>query len=186
MSMEIGQFLVADPYPRLIEDLKHLIEKLIINNIGNINPLFNNGIDNINMILNTLFSSTDDNKTIFIYCVFIFLMFYTEFINKSLGEETHKIYTYLKDPTNKKYKINYSIIDSVYVIIASLIETNIKTKNDNFLKTFDIILTKNIDIIQENKDIDYDPLKTPVIKELLQILSPAFDTINVYNLVVPK
>lgn len=158
----------------LVEDIKNNILTLLNNNL-----LIDNSIDIINFVLNKLFDKSKDERDFFIKLSFVFLMFYTEFINNELEEETKKIYRYIN--YSELYKINYKIIDSIYVLIASLIESDIKDNSNNFLVTFDTVISNNIKKYQKNKSIDYDPYKTPIIKEVLTIFEPVFDSINLYD-----
>ena len=100
-----------------------------------------------------------------------------------MESENKKIYDYIKNYGQREYKINYNIFDSVYVLIASLIEADYSKnsgKGKRFLKIFDFQLTKNINILQEDEKINHDPMKTPIISEILTIINPSLDKMNFY------
>lgn len=162
----------------LIENIKNYIELMLV---VNINYIIDKQIDITNFIINSLFNNTKDKRLILLRVIFVFLMLYTEFINKSLEEETNAIYSYLQNRDISTYKINYKILDSIYVVISSLIEADLKDKSTNFVKLYDRLLTKNIKILQEDERVDYDPYKTPVICNILFIAIPLFNSIGLYK-----
>ena len=162
----------------LINTLKSIVEVMVLNNI-------NLNIDSVNTIINSLFDQFEvggmNGRRDFLKNVFVFLMFYTEFINKNLEFETIKIYEYIKSNGSTCYKINYQILDSVYVIIASLIEADLRKKDSSLIKSFDYVLTRNINKLQNDERIDFNPYKTPVISDILSIIIPIFDGVNFVN-----
>ena len=164
-------------------NIKEYIEIMLKNNS---NIIIDKNFDIINYIIDLLFNKSKDKRIIFLRVIFVFLMFYTEFINPEIQEETNKIYLYLnfKDINSKIYKINYNLLDSIYVIIASLIESDLKdliNDNNNFIKLFDNTLTKNIKKLQNDERVNYDPYKTPVICDIISFVIPVFDSINLYD-----
>lgn len=165
--------------------LKSLIINLIKINVNDFEGEFNEKVDYVNIMINSLFPETKNQKMLLLQIITLFLILYTNFINKDLEDETDKIYNYIKFYGEKKYKINYDILDSTYVLIASLIEADLKNKN-GLLKSFDFVLTKNINILQKREDIDYDPYKTPVICEIFHLIVPIFDTLNIYDIINRK
>lgn len=167
----------------IIESLKIIILKFIKNNLE---EFFNNKTEYIDEMLFFLFPDNSNQRILLLKVATLFLILYTEFYNKELENETTKIYDYVNFYGQRKYKINYKILDSVYVLIGSLIESDSKIKNNNLLKTFDNVLTKNIDKLQEREDIDYNPYKTPVIREILDLIIPLFDSLKIYNLINNK
>uniref|UniRef100_A0A6C0BDF2 Uncharacterized protein n=1 Tax=viral metagenome TaxID=1070528 RepID=A0A6C0BDF2_9ZZZZ len=165
-----------DSFSYLIKNVEELTKVIILNNID-----IDDGSDLINKILNSLFKKSKNERVHLLQVCFLFLMFYTEFVNKDLQNETSKIYEYIKSYGTKIYKTNHKIIDSVYIIIASLIDADFKTKTNEFIKSFDHMLTRNITIIQDDKRIDFDPYKTPIISEILSIFRPYFDFFGLYE-----
>lgn len=163
---------------KIIFLLKETTKNIIVENLK---ITIDEKSDFVNNIINSIFEISTDKKVIFVRVVFVFLMIYTEFVNNEIELETKKIYLYVKFYGNFNYKINYNIIDSVYVIVASLLETYSRPNIKNFLTTFDRILTKNIKKYQEDKRIDYDPHKTPVICDILKIMEPIFDSVDLYD-----
>lgn len=136
-------------------------------------------IDDLNEMINSLFPEHQCERQRLLQTSFIFLMIYSEFFNRELKSETDKIFEYIINYNNIKYNINREIKDTVYVLISSLIDADQKSKNSDFLKKFDLLLTRNIERLQMREDINYNPLETPVIKELLPILVPLFDMIQI-------
>lgn len=167
-----------DEIDKIIILLKESTQNIIVKNLKTV---INEKTDIVNDIINSLFTFSTDKKIVFVRVVFVFLMIYTEFINNDIELETKKIYLYVKFYGNFDYKINYNIVDSVYVIVASLIESDLKRNRYNFLILFDRILTKNIKKYQEDKRIDYDPHKTPVISDILKFMEPIFDSVDLYD-----
>lgn len=183
------------------------IKKLINGNNGNKENRENNGDkenngDNENNknkennvldhIINSLFNFTHNESLIFVQWSFVVLLLHSQYIipeDKILEEETYRIYDCILSLKDNSYivnfKINFKLEDSLYLLVTSILQSYIKTLNNkeenNILKVLDNILTKNIDRIQKNKSINYEPMKTPIIKEILPIIVPFLDTFEVYS-----
>lgn len=142
--------------------------------------IFNKSIDELNLILNGLFSDHKNKRELAIQCVFLFFVFYLNGKDSRLKIEAVKMHKYIAFPDLYNYTVNTDIYDSVYLILISLMESDRKTrKNGGFLKKFDQILVRNIEAAQSHPDISFDPKKTPITSELLLILSSLFDTIDI-------
>lgn len=160
----------------LTENIKNNIELLIITNTD---IVISKQVDIVNSILNFMFNHSKDERVIFIRVIFLFFLLYAEFINNSLKVEVERIYEYINK--GDIYRVNYNILDSVYVLVSSIIDADIRDKSENFLITFDSVVTNNIRKYQKDIRVDYDPYKTPVIRDILLIVIPFFDSFNLYD-----
>jgi hypothetical protein len=86
----------------------------------------------------------------------------------------------IKDWLNgREFVLNPKNYGSVYVLIASLIEAYDKSEPENVLSKLDAVLTRNLNRIHKN--VDYDPLRVPIVREVLVFLIPVLDALNVYD-----
>lgn len=134
-------------------------------------------------ILNSLFTFSDDSGLIFVQWCFVVLLLYSQYIvpeDKVLEKETYIMYDCIISLKNKSnYKINFHLEDSLYLLISSILQSYIKmNENQTLLLVLDTTLTKNIDRIQKNRTIDYIPMKTPIIREILPLIIPLLDLVN--------
>lgn len=139
---------------------------------------FEKRIDNVNDILNEIFPESKSERELLFQSLFIFLILYVEFINPSLEKETSRILEYIVNYDKIKFIPDLTITDSIYLIFISFIEADMKSKNNSFLKKIDLILTRNIERVQKFETINFNPKKTPIIKELLVLFEPFFDSID--------
>lgn len=159
-----------------IEELQEL-SKLMINYI--IKYVDDEDLD-INDALNSLFPETDEERDDFFKIVEAFIKIGTF---SDINDEVPYILTYINN-RDTIFEINKDNTGDVYLIIASLIEADMKSRNGGFLKRFDICLTRNIERIQ--RKVKYDLDQTPIIPQLLDIISPVLDIIDIESIITNK
>ena len=97
------------------------------------------------------------------------------------NDEYLKLQDFFNNFNGNMFVQNYKIRRISYIILCSIIETIKKTKDGNYMKKLDVILVKNLKRIQTMEDVNYDPKKTPIVKEILDLVSSYLDSINFYE-----
>lgn len=151
---------------------------------------FNSGEEDIfDSILTMSIKLDNEEISNFISLCFIFYIAESK-INNNVGDlhslEISKLKLFFQDAKNNSYIPNTKILIPSYILLYSSIESIKKTKNSNFLFKLDSVLTNNIRKIQSNSDINYDPMKTPIVKEILILLIPILDSINFHDKILKK
>lgn len=149
---------------------------------------FNSEDDNIlDLILTTHINLNNEEIANFILLCFVFYIAESGInnnVNNIHSHEISKLKLFFQDVKNNSYVPNSKILMSSYILLSSAIESIKKTKKDNFLFKLDSVLTNNIRKIQNNTDINYDPMKTPIVKEILILIIPFLDSIDFQNKII--
>lgn len=157
----------------------------IVGNVikSKVSEYYETTIDEINIFLSDIFPGDLTVRESTVKLFFLLFILHAE-RNEILKEEAVRIYHYLNGSIKEIYIYDDTIIDSMYLMMVSLMESEFKSRdNGSFVKKLDSIITRNIKRSQAHPSVDYDPIKTPILRELLIVLTPFFDLLDVEKMI---